>query len=301
MYNYPVDQQEFEILTASEESCRLYLEKIRWPKGFVCPACGSIKAWKIITARWECHHCGRQTSVIAGTLFQDTRYPLHIWFQAIWYVTGQKNGTSALGLQKILGLGSYHTAWSWLHRIRRAMVCPGRDLLKGTIQVDETLWGSSQAGKRGRGSDGKTLIFIAIEWNDQSPGRVRLMKIPDASGKSLISAINNTIEEKSTIETDGWRGYNGLRDAGYQHKVIRMNETEDLLPQVHLIASLLKRWLLGTHQGGIRESHLDYYLDEFTFRFNRRKSRSRGLLFQRVLENALHVLPIREVDLQGKH
>lgn len=299
MYSYPVDQQEFEGLVGSEDACHAYLEAIRWPEGFTCPECGSTLAWKIVTGRWECHDCGRQTSVTAGTLFQDTRYPLHIWFQAIWYVTGQKHGTSALGLQKILGLGSYHTAWSWLHRLRRAMVSPGREQLTGTIQVDETFWGGKHTGKRGRGSEGKTLIFIAIEYTDKTLGRVRLMKIPDASGETLISAIKALVAPGSTIETDGWSGYNGLSKAGFLHRVIRSTETEELLPQVHLVVALLKRWLLGTHQGGIQESHLDYYLDEFTFRFNRRKSRSRGLLFRRVLENAIQVKPIREVDLKA--
>jgi transposase-like protein len=297
MYSYPVDQQKFELLIASELSCREYLESIRWPDGFICPVCHGKSSWKIVSDRYECKDCGRQTSVTAGTIFQDTRYPLSIWFNAIWYVTGQKHGTSALGLQKILGLGSYHTAWSWLHRIRRAMVSPTRDRLKGNIQIDETYWGGEKAGKRGRGAEGKTLILIAVENIDNKPGRVRLEKIDDTTGETLISTIESIVLPGSTIETDGWRGYSRLPEFGYKHLVLKSKNEEEPLPQVHLIISLLKRWLLGTHQGGVQSSHLSYYLDEFTFRFNRRTSKSRGLLFRRVLENAVLISPVREAEL----
>jgi len=299
MYNYPMDQQAFETLVASEEACRAYLAGIRWPDGFACPICDSHAAWPLATDRWECRACGRQTSVTAGTLFQDTRYPLAVWFQAIWYVTGQKHGASALGLQRVLGLGSYHTAWAWLHRLRRAMVRPGRDRLQGVVQVDETYWGREQSGKRGRGAAGKTLILVAVEHTGRKLGRLRLQRIPDAAGGTLVSALQDLVVPGSTVETDGWGGYGGLATAGYQHTVIRSEATEDLLPQVHLVVSLLKRWLLGTHQGGVQVSHLDYYLDEYTFRFNRRTSHSRGLLFRRVLEYAVQVPPVREVDLHA--
>jgi len=297
MYPYPVDQQEFELLIASEPDCREYLEAIRWPEGFICPVCNSKNAWKIASERWECKDCGRQTSVTAGTIFQDTRYPLSSWFKAIWYVTGQKHGTSALGLQKILGLGSYHTAWAWLHRIRRAMVSPTREMLNGTIQIDETFWGGEKPGKRGRGAEGKTLILIAVEHIGCKPGRIRLLKIPDTTGETLISSINSLVSPGSVIETDGYRGYSRLSESGYIHVVIKSEHEDEPLPQVHLVISLLKRWILGTHQGGVQSSHLGYYLDEFTFRYNRRTSRSRGLLFRRVLENAVLVPPVREAEL----
>jgi len=299
MYNYPMDQQEFETLISSEAACRAYLTGIRWPDGFRCPACDSPTAWQLATDRWECRTCGRQTSLTAGTLFQDTRYPLHVWFQAIWYVTGQKYGASALGLQRVLGLGSYHTAWAWLHRLRRAMVRPGRDRLHGIVQVDETYWGSEHTGKRGRGAAGKTLILVAVEHTGRKLGRLRLQRIPDVAGTTLVPAVQELVLSGSTVETDGWGGYSGLTAAGYQHRAIRSDATDDLLPQVHLVVSLLKRWLLGTHQGGVQVSHLDYYLDEYTFRFNRRTSHSRGLLFRRVLEYAVQVAPLREVDLRA--
>jgi len=299
MQTYPVDQQEFETLITSDLACREYLKCIRWPEGFVCPVCHSKNAWEIISDRWECKDCSRQTSITAGTIFQDTRYPLAVWFQAIWYITGQKHGTSALGLQKVLGLGSYHTAWTWLHRIRRAMVNPSRDMLVGTIQIDETFWGSEKSGKRGRGAEGKTLILVAVEHKESRLGRVRLLTIPDTTGETLIPTIKTLVIPGSKIETDGWLGYSKLSNFGYEHSVIKNSINDEPLPQVHLVISLLKRWLLGTHQGGIQSSHLDYYLDEFTFRFNRRTSRSRGLLFRRVLENAVLMPPVREADLRS--
>jgi transposase-like protein len=179
------------------------------------------------------------------------------------------------------------------------MVNPSRDMLKGTIQIDETFWGSEKSGKRGRGAEGKTLILIAVEHIESKPGRVRLLTIPDTTGETLITIIKALVAPGSIIETDGWRGYSRLNDSGYTHVVIKSDNEDEPLPQVHLVVSLLKRRLLGTHQGGVQPSHLGYYLDECTFRFNRRTSRSRGLLFRRVLENAVMVPPVRETDLKS--
>jgi len=296
---YPRNQREFDALVASEEACQRYLSQIRWPEGFVCPACGHRRAWAV-RSRWqECASCGRQTSLTAGTMFQDTRSPLRTWFQAIWYVTGQKHGASALGLQRVLGLGSYHTAWAWLHRLRQAMVRPGRERLTGTVQVDESYWGGERPGKRGRGATGKSLILAAVEHTGRRLGRIRLVRIADAQAQTLAGALATLVEPGSSIETDGLPSYRGLGAAGYHHQVIRADSRDDLLPQVHLVVSLLKRWLLGTHQGGVQASHLDYYLDEFTFRLNRRTSHSRGLLFRRVLEHAVQLPPVREADLHA--
>ena len=302
MIDYPNDQSEFETLFSSEDACRAYLAAIRWPNGFVCPGCGHMLTWQLPGGILACRQCGRKTSVTAGTLLHDTRYPLRIWFQAIWYVVGQKYGASALGLQRLLGLGSYHTAWAWLHRLRRAMVRPGRDRLHGTVEVDETYWGGAKAGKRGRGATGKTLIFVAVAYNEQKLQRIRLLCIPDVSGPTLLGAVQHCVAPGSTVDTDGWTGYHGLATVGYTHRVVRTDtgDNADLLPRVHLVVALLKRWLMGTHQGGVQASHLDYYLDEFTFRFNRRTSHSRGLLFRRILEHAMQGEPLREVDLQAK-
>ena len=246
-----------------------------------------------------CRDCGYEGSVTRGTLFQDTHKPLRLWFQAIWYVVNQKNGVSALGLQKALGLGSYHTAWEWLHKLRRAMVRPGRDRLSGVVEVDETFIGGERSGKRGRGAEGKTLVFIAAEEALSGIGRIRLTTLPDASGNSLLAAVSQTIEPGSTVRSDGWDGYNILPANGYPHvPLVHKNTVSgDATPLTHRVAALLKRWWLGTHQGAISPEHLAYYLDEFTFRFNRRTSRSRGKLFYRLIEQALQIKPVTAKNL----
>jgi len=217
------------------------------------------------------------------------------WFRAIWFVVSQKNGASALGLKRVLGLGSYQTAWTWLHKIRRAMVRPGRDRLFGRIEVDETYLGGFEEGVRGRQTFKKALIVVAAEEKGKAIGRIRMLRVSDASALSLRSFIVQAVEPGSTIITDGWEGYTGLEAHGYIHeeritKGSRSSATT-LLPRVHRVVSLLKRWILGTHQGAISPEHLDYYLDEFTFRFNRRTSRHRGKLFYRLLQHAMIIDP----------
>jgi transposase-like protein len=218
-----------------------------------------------------------------------------MWFRAMWYVTSQKNGASALGIQRVLGLRSYQTAWTWLHKLRRAMVRPDRDKLSGWVEVDETYLGGLEEGKPGRGGVDKALIVIAAEAEGKAIGRVRMGVIEDASAGSLQGFVQDCIEPGSTIHTDGWPGYTGLQEKGYDHEVTplrgRPKDASRLLPRVHRIASLLKRWILGTHQGAVSHQHLVYYLDEFTFRFNRRKSRNRGKLFFRLVEQALATAP----------
>jgi transposase-like protein len=202
---------------------------------------------------------------------------------------------SALGLQRALGLGSYETAWTWLHKLRRAMVRPGRDRLTGEIEVDETYVGGPEEGKRGRAIEKKSIVVIAAEKNGRAIGRIRLKRIKDVSAESLLDFIRETVEPGATIHTDGWRGYAGLPAAGYQHHVTVISDgneqAHEVMPRVHNVASLLKRWLLGTLQGGVQHQHLDYYLDEFTFRFNRRRSNTRGLLFYRLAQQAVAVGP----------
>lgn len=240
----------------------------------------------------RCSKCKQKTSVFAGTIFQGTRKPLRLWFQAIWYVTSQKFGGNALGLKRVLGLGSYQTAWSWLHKMRRAMVRPGRDKLHGIVEVDETLVGGEGRGKRGRGAERKSIVVIALEIHDPiGYGRVRMKRVPDFSSDSLIPFVRDVVQFGSKVRTDSWRGYNALEGLGYIHKKINLAASGDpahvLMPGVHRISSLLKRWLLGTHQGAVSGKHLDYYLDEYTFRFNRRTSSARGMLFYRLLQQAV--------------
>jgi len=288
-----MDVLDFQEMFPTDQACHDYLCLVRWADGFDCPFCHHHDAWRLKRGIFRCKKCNKDVSVTAGTIFQDLRKPLRLMFQAMWYVVCQKNGVSALGLQQILGLGSYKTAWAWLHKLRTAMVRPGRDRLSGIVEIDETLVGGRKSGKRGRGAEGKELVLVAVEDKGVAGiGRIRMNHIPDASGETLKKAIAEMVEPGSTVRTDGWKGYNGLK--GYKHVVVKHNEEEpghDPTPLVHRIASLLKRWLLGTHQGGQQFSHLHYYLDEYTFRFNRRKSRSRGKLFLRLVEQALQVDP----------
>lgn len=293
--DYPRTLAEFEARFTTEQACRAYLTQVRWPHGFVCPRCGGTKAWPTRTRLWHCTGCGRQTSVTAGTIFQDTRTPLTTWFRAMWSVTSHKTGTSALALQQVLGLGSYQTAWAWLHKLRRAMVRPGRDRLAGHVEVDETLLGGL-GGARGRSTAKKALIVIAAEEMGRGIGRIRMRHIPDGSADSLQAFIQEVIEPGSDVHTDGWHGYDRVKASGYRHRVTFLRGDHELasalLPRVHLIVSLLKRWLLGTHQGAVSRAHLDYYLDEFTFRFNRRRSRHRGKLFFRLVQQGVAIAPV---------
>jgi transposase-like protein len=217
----------------------------------------------------------------------------------MWYVTSQKNGVSALGLQRVLGLGSYKTAWALLHKLRRAMVRPGRDRLSGSVEVDETYWGSDERPAVGRLIYNKALIAIAAQKDGQAIGRIRLRRLPKLSKASLHRFIAEAVEPSSTVITDGLNIYQGMK--GYQHEVIvvkrRAADAITLLPGVHRVASLLKRWLLGTHQGAVQRDYLDYYLDEFTFRFNRRTSASRGKLFYRLTQQAVQIDPVPFVSL----
>lgn len=243
MEDYPHDTIEFDKRFSTEESCIEYLHKIRWLNGFACLSCGSQKSWVVCAKLNECARCGHQTSVIAGTIFQDTKKPLFVWFRAIWQITSQKYGANALGLQRVLGFGSYRTAWAFLHKLRRAMVRPGRDRINGVVQVDETFVGASKPGKRGRGAEGKTIVLIAAECRDKRIGRIRLKRIEDASSNSLENAILNMISPGSKIITDGWIGYNRLEKLGYIHEISRKESSigDDLLPKCHRIAGLMKR------------------------------------------------------------
>jgi len=214
----------------------------------------------------------------------------------MWWVTTQKNGASALGLQRVLGLKSYETAWTWLHKLRRAMVRPGRDLLTGKVEVDEAYVGGEEEGLPGRLNLKKALIVVAAEADGPRIGRIRLRQVIDASDESLVPFVKDSVARGSIIHTDGWPGYSPLTGEGYDHEVTvlrrKKKSPSELLPRVHLVVSLLKRWLLGTHQGAVSRKHLDYYLDEFTFRFNRRRSKSRGKLFFRLAQQAMAVEPV---------
>jgi transposase-like protein len=251
--DYPRDLAEFERRFATEAACRTYLVQLRWPEGVRCARCRGVTVWPVRQVLFECSGCGHQTSVTAGTIFQDTRMPLRTWFRAIWWVTNQKTGVSALGLQRALGLRSYKTAWAWLHKLRRAMVRPGRDRLTGWVEVDETFVGGVHPGRRGRQTQTKALVGIAVQIEGRRLGRIRLQRLPDASGPSLLQFVQDAIEPGSHVHTDGWVGYHPLRRHGYKHRITflegQSKTASQLMPHVHQVSSLLKRWLLGTHHG----------------------------------------------------
>jgi len=295
MEEYPRTVAELESSFGTEAACREYLHRLRFPEGFRCPRCQGRTAWTTQRNLLVCAACQYQLSLTAGTIFQDTRKPLTMWFRAIWWVTAQKNGASALGLQQVLGLGSYATAWTWLHKLRRAMVRPNREQLHGRVEVDETYIAGVEEGSKGRKTASKALVVIACEEDQRGIGRIRLRQIANPSMGTLRRFVVETIECGSMVHTDGWEGYRGLASCGYEHQVTVIKGSKrtgsELLPRVHIVASLLKRWLLGTHQGAVSPKHLDYYLDEFTFRFNRRKSASRGKLLYRLLQQAMAIGP----------
>ncbi len=293
---YPRTLLELERRFATDAACADYLAALRWPEGFRCPRCAAAQAWRTARGLWVCRACGRHTSVTAGTVFGDSNLPLRLWFRAIWQVVTQKDGASAMGLQRVLGLGSYRTAWSLLHKLRRAMVRPGREQLSGTVEVDESYLGAPEAGLRGRQPGRKTLIVAAVECvGPRQPGRIRLRQVRAAGARELESFVGDSVVPGATVRTDDWSGYRGLAARGYVHQPTPMRTTSEtgaaVLPRVHLVFSLLKRWLMSTHQGAVRPSHLDYYLDEFTFRFNRRTSASRGKLFYRLIAQAAVIEP----------
>lgn len=307
--DYPRNLQEFDKWFSDEAACRAYMFRVRWPDGFLCSCCGSKSSpWMTSRGYLHCRECGTEISVTAGTVFERTRKPLRSWFQTMWLVMSQKDGASALGLQRVLGLGSYQTAWTWLQKLRRSMVRSGRERLCGTVEVDETyVGGVEKNGKRGRGSENKEIVVIAVEMlQPKGFGRVRMQRVMDVSGGSLVPFVCKIAEPGTEILTDGWGGYNSLLEHNYLHRKTVLSENGDpahvAMPGVHRIAALLKRWLLSTHQGAVSGKHLDYYLDEYTFRFNRRTSRSRGMLFYRLMQQAVTTKPAPYRKLVGgKH
>jgi transposase-like protein len=291
--DYPRNREEFHQFFPNDKACYAYLEHLRWPKGFICPGCNAAdKAWRTNKNLFLCSNCRRQVSVTANTIFEKTRKSLLLWFLGIWELTSQKYGANALGIKRVLGLGGYLTAWAWLHKIRRAMVRPDRDRLFGTVEVDESYIGGEEKDVRGRKTDQKAIVAIAIEMKEPKGfGRIRLRQVPDVSAEALMCFISDVIQPRSIIRTDGWRGYAPLQSRDFNHIVTVLADSPDpahvLMPGPHRIAALLKRWLAGTYQGAVSNEHLDYYLDEYTFRFNRRTSRSRGLLFYRLVSQAV--------------
>ena len=299
--HYPRSEGELRAWFSTDADCRDYLEWLRWPEGFVCPECGKADGWRLGDRRYQCRPCGARTSVTAGTIFDRTRTPLTVWFAAGWLFATRKNGISALSLQKVLGIGSYQTAWAMLHRIRSALVRPGRERLSGRVEVDETLVGGHAEGDLGgRAMGEKVLVGMAVEMlSPKGLGRCRMSVLPNATGPMLRQFLRDNVVEGSTVVTDGFKSYWPATKGLYVHEryVAPRAAGPEALPGTHRLASLVKRWLLGTHQGTAGEAHMSLYLNEFVFRFNRRRSRSIGLLFHRLLECAVDHDPVRYRDL----
>ena len=294
--DFPQTLVEFDEQFGTEQACREHLMRTRWPQGWRCPRCDHDKAWTTVRNHLHCARCGHQSSLTAGTVMHSTKKPLVLWFKAMYLMVTFKNGLSAKTLQDQLGL-SYQTAWAWLHKLRRVMVLPHRAPLGGTVEVDETYIGSDPSNRPGRHKGQKVLVVIAVEDQGSVMGRARMTCVPDASGDSLAGMVEANVAPGSTVHTDGAAGYVPVVDKGYVHRVDviskgktraeRADRAAQLFPHVHRLAALLQRWLLGTHQGAVSEKHLQAYLDEFVFRFNRRRSKHRTHLFQRLAEQAM--------------
>ena len=304
--HYPRSTGEFLSWFRTDEDCLDYLDWMRWPGGFVCPKCGHAGGWRLADGRTKCGGCGSRTSVTAGTIFDKTHTPLTVWLHACWLFATQKDGISAQHLQRVLEIGSYATAWGMLHRLRSVLVRPGRGRLTGTVEVDETFIGGQEPGLRGGRQPGKKVLTgIAVEVSEpKGMGRCRMQVLDDASAETLVPFVADSVEPGTKVITDGWNGYLPLAGKGYVHErrsqraaARRGEDPGDLLPAVHRVASLVKRWLLGTHQGSVEPAHLPAYLNEFVFRFNRRRSASRGTVFYRVMDLATGHDPVRYKEL----
>lgn len=301
--DYPGSLPQLRRWFTSDEDCADYLDWLRWPEGFCCPWCAGVGDWSTSPGVYRCSDCGRRTSVTAGTIFHGTRTPLTVWFEAAWLMMTSKQGMSAQGLARVAGLGSYQTAWTMLHKYRTVMATDGRRLLSGRVEVDETFIGGVKRGVGGRGAAGKILVAGAIEHGPGTGfGRARLQVIPDASAASLGAFLRTNVAGASTVVTDAWKSYPGATKAtGMAHEVHNVSAmgvpAHTILPGVHRLFSLSKRVLDGTYQGSVRPEHLQAYLDEFVFRFNRRTARRRGLLFLRLLEYAVAGSPVYYKDL----
>jgi len=309
--DYPRTWNEFLDWFSSEEACLAYLEELRWPHGFVCPSCGTAgEPYRSSRARMMCSSCSHQSTVTAGTIFDKTRTPLRVWLAGAWYLTNQKQGVSALGLQRVLGLGGYETAWTMLHRFRRAMVRPDRERLKGVVEVDETYVCISDRDapmsegqrKRRKNRTHQVLVVMAVELvQPKGFGRIRLRRIDNDAAGQVVPFVQACIEPGAQVRTDGSAAYRDLKALGYDHQPTVMLGSQVpahvSMAGVLRVAALIKRWILGTHHGSVQPAHLHAYLDEFVFRFNRRSSASRGMLFYRLLQQAVVTEPLTYKDV----
>ena len=299
-WHYPGRVADFRAWFPTDDACLAYLDWLRWPDGFVCPHCNARSAGVGGERVYRCHGCRRRVSVTSGTIFDKTRVPLTTWFEAIWLFTSSKAGVSVATLHRVLPISSYQTAWTMLGKLRAVLSTTDREPLSGRIEVDETFIGGVKSGKPGRGAVGKTLVAGAVEITADGWGRARMGVITDASAPSLREFITANITPGSTIVSDAWKGYPPALD-GYDHEPLNISTSglpaHESLPAIHRIFSLVKRLLEGTYQGGGSHEHLQEYLDEYVFRFNRRHTRNRGLVFMRLLQRAVASRPVTYRDL----
>jgi predicted RNA-binding Zn-ribbon protein involved in translation (DUF1610 family) len=296
MGTYPTSLIEFQAEFGTEAACAAYLAQQRWPNGFVCPACGSLRAWALKTKAhtYECADCGRQTSVTAGTILHDSKLPLTTWFLAAFLIATHSNGLSARQLQRLLGLGSYRTAWMLAGKLRRAMVDPQRAPLSGLIEADESTVplrtrDDPPAGGGGRSLEGKMAIAGAVEISDGVVGRLRLQAIDDYSAETLHAFLLQAVTPGSAVKTDGWSGYPGAPGLAHDPHVVGKMAAHVILPTIHTVFSNVKSWAKGVYHG-LRRPHLQSYLDEFVFRFNRR--RTPHAAFRSILRIATAIKPV---------
>lgn len=288
----PANILEFEQLYKSEGACREALFKMRWPNGFICPKCGKDKGWQRRERLLiECAGCGYQASVTAGTMFHGFKLPLSTIFRIVYHVVAEKSGTNCCALSRQFGI-SYNAAAVWRRKVRDTMVRTGRTPLQGIVEIDEFKLGGPAEGCCGRKiGDNQALVLAMVE--EAKPGvcgRIRLEYIPDATRETLTAVIKTQVASGSTIKTDGLRSYNDLAEQGFSHKATVLSKPKkahEELPLVHRVASLFKRFILGVLQGTWTYIWLQSVLDEFVFRFNRRNSTHRPLLFNRLLEEGL--------------
>jgi hypothetical protein len=296
---YPTSIREFREIFQTEEACASFLASVRRPNGPVCPICGFGRSWSADRGKtFQRSACRHKIRLLSGTIFRDTRLPLIDWFIVIWESISQRFGASVLGLQRVLGR-DYTSVWNVFHKLGRVMVREGREKPTGTVEVDEALIGGVEEGFPGRGALKKALVVLAVEViNGKAPGRIRMEMIPDAEAITLTPFIIDNVEPGSVVATDGWSGYSGVSSAWFERTVKIMKDDKNALPRVHPVFSLLKRWLLGTCHGAVNSRYLDFCLDEYIFRFDRRMSGNRGKLFMRILEQAVNTPPATRPDLK---
>lgn len=283
--DFPTSEIEFEKRFRSDKACYDYLFKMKWPNGFICPKCGHQYYWISAKYVYICKRCESHFSLTADTIMHDSKKPITYWFKAMWWFTTRKSGVNAINLQDLLGF-SYVTAWSWLQKLRRCTIRKDREKLSGRVEVDEFYIGGQKPGKRGRGAAGKRIVVAAVERKGRKIERIRLQIVDDCSSESLTTFIDQNVEEGSQVVTDGWKGYD-LDEDRYDHHQVLLSKSKDkysALSGVHLVASLVKRLILGTFQGRVDSKYLQNYLDEYVFRFNRRTSRNIGKKFMRIVQ-----------------